>query len=87
MGAALRAHFVNRENVRMIEGRSRAGLVLKASQSFLVVCKFRRQSLDRNLAAELGVFSEIYFAHAAHAEEGNDRITIRQIAATQIWFR
>src|SRR5262245_1291660 len=62
------ADFVNGQDVWMIERRSRLRLLHEAAHTRGVFGKSNRQEFERDLAAELGVFGQINFAHSACTE-------------------
>src|SRR6266536_3200710 len=57
--------LVNREDVRMIQGRSGARLLLEAAQSLFVPGKVAAQQFERHLATEACIMSQKDFTHAA----------------------
>ena len=61
-------NFVNRADVGMIERRGGARLALEALQEPAVLGEFFGQELERDHAAELGVFRLVHHTHAAPAE-------------------
>ena len=62
------AYFVNRQNIWMIQGRSRACLLFETIETIAIGGELFAQQLERDLSAELGVFGEIDLAHAAGAQ-------------------
>ena len=63
------ADLVDGENVGVVEGRGRAGLVGEAAQPAGVARERRRQQLERDLAIELALLREVDLAHAADAQQ------------------
>ena len=59
------SEFVDGENVGMVEGGGGVRFLLEAAQTALVAEQLRRQHLERDLTAQLGVLGEIHLAHAA----------------------
>src|SRR5215471_11854614 len=74
MDVLVGSDFVNRNYVRMIEGRCSSRFSLEALYLGFVFNKPRRQYLERNLAIELEVMSEVYVAHPAGADQRSDLI-------------
>ncbi len=68
------AHFVNRQNVRMVERRGRARLLLETAQRTGAVNQSRRQRLQRHFARERGIFREVHPAHSAGAQRREDPV-------------
>src|SRR5262245_22722025 len=54
----------------MVQRGECAGLALKASQAFGVMCERLRQDLDRDVAIKLRVARTINLTHAARADQG-----------------
>ena len=63
---------VHGDDVRVIERRGRARLLLEAGAPLGVLGKSRREDLDRHLAAETGIARLVDFSHASGAERSND---------------
>ena len=64
-GATGLAHFVDRADARMRQGRNGAGLLLEAAQVSLILSELRGQKLDRHLATQLNIFGQVDFSHPA----------------------
>src|ERR1051325_7007159 len=62
-------NFINRDDIRVIQCRSGARFLLKAAQAIGVFGEGRRQNLERHVAAEPAVVSQINFAHPAATNE------------------
>src|SRR6266550_5794936 len=62
------ADFVNVSDVRMVEGGGGLRFLNEAAHAIAVTGEIGRENLECNLAAELGIFSEINFAHSARAD-------------------
>ena len=62
---SLVTHFVDRENVWMIEGGCRVCFLIESVEAIAILSEFFREQFQRDLAAESRVFSQIDFAHAA----------------------
>src|SRR6185436_3900682 len=77
--AALYPAFINRHDVRMIEGRSGAGLLLKAAQPLLIVGVLGGERLEGNLPAELRIFGKKHFSHSTLAERLNHGIAFGRL--------
>ena len=58
----------------MIERRGSAGLLNQAAFRRLVADCFRRQKLERNHSAQLGIFGLVHMAHATLANLADDAI-------------
>ena len=65
---------VNRENVRMIQGRGRSRFLREPPYAVLIGDELRRQHLHRDLPAEPHILRQIHLAHAARAELFDDPI-------------
>ncbi len=65
--AFLEADVVNDGDMRMIERRRRPRLLLEARQPLGIRSELGRQHLDRHLAAQTRVLTEVDLAHAASA--------------------
>ena len=74
---------VDRADVRVIEGRERASLVLEPRPSIRVVREGVGQDLDRNRASEPGVVRAVHLAHAAGAEQRLDAEGPQQAAGRE----
>ncbi|MCG3164203.1 MAG: hypothetical protein JMDDDDMK_05689 [Acidobacteria bacterium] len=70
--AAVHTNVVNREDVRMVEGRRRASLTLEPPRAIGVRGKFGGQQLERDLAIQPLVSGRVDFAHPAFAQKRND---------------
>src|SRR5262249_42287132 len=65
---------VARDDVGVVQGRSRAGFLLEALETGGVVSQIRRQHLDRHLAREARVTRPPDLPHPARAKRGEDFI-------------
>ena len=70
-------------DVRVIQRGQELGLALEAREAVLVGGQRRRQRLDRDFAAELGIARAIDLAHAARADQAGDLIGAKTRAFTQ----
>jgi hypothetical protein len=68
------ADVVDRQDVRVVQGRRRAGLLLEAEASRAILGDGLRQHLDRDLAAELRVPRPVHLAHPSRAERRDDLV-------------
>lgn len=66
------ANVVDRCDVRMIQSRRRARLLLESRHALRLSRELRRQHLDRHLAAEARVLRQPHLPHAALAERLED---------------
>ena len=64
--------LMNGDDVRMIEGGSRLGFLLKASQPIRVRSEFCGQQLERDLAFQTSVFRQINLTHPARPQQRED---------------
>src|SRR5262245_19962195 len=64
------ADLENREDVRMVERGGGASLLLEAAHASGVPAELGGEQLERDLATELRIFSQVDFAHPARAEFG-----------------
>jgi hypothetical protein len=65
---------VDRNDVRMIEGRDRPGFPLEARPALGVLCDVVGQDLQCDVTAQLGVACTVDFAHAALTEQAGDLV-------------
>jgi hypothetical protein len=70
--SVLAAEVVDREDVRMREGRDGERLALEARQRLGVVRHLRGENLDRDVALQLGIPRSVDLAHPARAERRDD---------------
>src|SRR6185503_7213113 len=68
-------HFINREDVWMVERRGGVGFLVEAIEAIAILRQLLGQQLKRDFAPKLRVFGEIDFAHAASAELFENSIT------------
>src|SRR6185437_7796811 len=73
--AAFITHFINRENVRVIERGRGVGFLIETNKSIAISREFFSEYFELDLAAEFRVLSQINFPHAARAELLQDAIT------------
>ena len=73
-GALIHPHFMNGDDVRVIERGCRAGLAREAGQRLLIAGEADGQKLDGDLAAEGGIAGDIDLAHPARAERREDLV-------------
>src|SRR5439155_23894743 len=67
-------HRMDRDDVRMIESRRRAGLAFEPLSAIRVSREIRIQDLERDATLKLGVLGEIDLAHASLSEEFDDAV-------------
>ena len=72
--AVLIVNFVDRADVRMIQGRSRLGFALKAAEGLRVFGYVVRQELECHKAAEFQILSFVDHTHSAAAELFDDAV-------------
>ena len=65
---------IDRDDVRVRDGRQRQGLALEAPQTLDVFGHFRRQDLEGDVAPQSRVSGEVNLPHAARADQGSDLI-------------
>src|SRR5438128_7621715 len=68
------ANLVDGDDVRMIKGRCRAGLLLEAVQTVGILRYRGRQQLERHFATQSFVLGQIDFTHPAAVEESDDLV-------------
>ena len=78
---AMLADFKDLRDVRVVNGGSGLRLLGKAPHPFPIFCEFSRQYLQRDLAVEPGVSSEIDFAHPAFTEQREDVVMANRLAS------
>src|SRR5262249_46837176 len=61
--------FKNSDDVRMIQGRSRARFSLEAIKSFAIPGELPGQQLERNLTSELQVLGQVDISHPAGSQQ------------------
>jgi hypothetical protein len=79
------ADLVNDDDVRMVERRGRARLLLKAAHALSVACELLRQQLDGHPAAQPRVAGQIDFAHPA-ATQTRENLIVIEAAADQCGY-
>ena len=72
--AVMRAGIVNGKDIRMIERRNRARLLLESPQPFGIGGKGRRQNFDCDFAAQTRIPRPVHLAHAARAHRDKNFI-------------
>src|SRR6266705_1707259 len=72
--------LVNREDVRMVQGRCGPRLLFEASQAFRLFREVRGQQLKRDLATERHVLSKIDLPHAAGAQQFDNAVMADSLA-------
>ena len=70
----VRPRIVNRENVRMVQGRDGMRLRVEALEAFAVVDRRVRQHFQRHLAPQPGVPRAVDVSHAAVPERRDDLV-------------
>ena len=80
MPGPLTSYFVNRQDVRMIQGGRTARLALEPAQLRLVRREMLRKKLERRFAPELLVAGQIDFAHAADIDQSFNPVASNQFA-------
>src|SRR5205823_5129416 len=65
------ANIINRQDIRVIQGRSRAGFDLKSPDAFVIGPEISAQNFQSDQSFETGVLSEINVAHPAPADPLN----------------
>ena len=65
---------IERDDIRVVEGRHDARLVFEARQAFGVGGHVRRQHLERDVTTEAPVARTVHLAHPARAEPGDDLV-------------
>ena len=79
--------LVDRADAGMVEGRGGPGLALKAFEHGRVLRHLRRQELDGDVPAELGVLRLVDDAHAATAELRGDLVVRDGLANHSVFWR
>src|SRR5687768_3224473 len=77
---ALRADFMNSENIWMVQRGCCIRFVLESTEPLAIVCEFRGEYLDCGGPSELSVMGQVDFSHAALTDEGTDLITTEACA-------
>ena len=80
---ALRSDVVDGQDVRMVQGSRRAGLLLEALQAIGVGRRRSWQHLDRHVAIEPRVAAAVDLAHPARPEERHDLVAAEPSAGSQ----
>src|SRR5947199_523632 len=78
--------LVNREDVRMIQGRSGPRLLLEAAQSLFNPGKVAAHQFERHLATEACIMSQEYFTHTTAPEEAQYFIMADVFAEDWTWL-
>ena len=68
------ADVVDRQDVRVVQGRGRARFLLEALAAIGMGGRVGRQHLDRHVAPEPGVGRAIDLSHPARADRGRDTV-------------
>src|SRR5580765_1365148 len=68
------ADLVNRQNIWVIKSGGGFGFLFETGKFVPVLTKFFGEELDRNLAVEPCVLGQIYLAHTAGPDLGNDAV-------------
>ena len=74
MQAVVLIHVVHTHGVVVIHLRHRTGFAVEAFDKVALPRQSLRQDFDRRLATELGVFTQVHFAHASLAELPHDLV-------------
>ena len=80
VGAALGVDFVNRDNVGMIQRRSRHGLALKAQPGGLAQGAIGRKNLDGDVTVKPSVMRAVNHAHAT-CPKIRENVVVREPSA------
>ena len=75
MPPAFVTHLINRQNVWMIQGRSRIGFLIETAKAFTVSGDVFSEQLERDLPPKSHVLSQVDFAHTARAELFENSVT------------
>ncbi|MCG3159451.1 MAG: hypothetical protein JMDDDDMK_00440 [Acidobacteria bacterium] len=75
--ALVRADVVNRQDVRVVQCRGRARLLLEAAQAVGVFGELGRQGLDGDLTIQSRVAGFVDFAHATCAQRSDDFVMVK----------
>jgi len=76
-------HVIDGQNVWMIQGAGRLGLLLEPPQAFRVLRKGCRKNFDRHFAIKLGIFGQVHLAHSTRADLRTDFVTAEFCAGSQ----
>src|SRR5690606_11887867 len=68
------AHFVDADDVRMLQPRDRARLVLEAAPAHLIGQRLRAHQLDRDLAPQRHLRAEVHGRHPAFADHARQTV-------------
>src|ERR1041385_7325191 len=68
------AHIINRQDIWVIQGRSRASFDLKSPHAFVIEKEISAQNFQSNQPFETGVLSEINVPHPAAADPLNNPV-------------
>ena len=82
-GLAVPPEIVDGEDVRVREGRNRAGLALEAGQRLGVARELGGEHLDGDVPAQLGVAGFVDLAHPPRAERCEDLVRVKTGAGLQ----
>ena len=73
--AFMHSKLVDGENIRMVQSRRGAGLLLETAQAIGIARQRGRENLDSDIAPELRIARAIHFAHTSGAERCDDFIS------------
>ena len=81
-GDAVRlADLIYRQDVRVVQGRGRRGLLLESPQAAVVMREIVGQQLECDASAEPRVPGQIDFAHSSCAERRDDAVAADHLAS------
>jgi hypothetical protein len=74
------ANVVERTDVRVTQVGNRLGLSLESPHSFFALSELGRQQLQRDLAPQAAVLSQIDFSHPSDAQHRQDLVRAKQLS-------
>ena len=74
MECAILPNLVNGDDVRMIQSRGTASLLLETTQPFAVFGEVSRQQFERHLATQNCILRQVDLTHAARAQRRQNSV-------------
>ncbi len=81
--AVMRISFINRNNVGVIQGRSRAGFPQKALARDIIQAAVRGEDFDGDVTIQASIMRQIHLSHAACAKGSGDDVVSKFCARRQ----
>ena len=76
-------YLVDRDDVRMVQGRGRPGFLLESAKPLGVRGHLLGQDFDSDLSPQLEVLGLVHFSHTARAQLGEDLVVAEASAGLE----